>query len=610
MVAKNKKIPFVPWLLAPIVTIIFDVRVNDPFNVPKMLLLLVLAAWIIFDVIESNLITNRFTVERLGKLLGLSVFLFISFQTIVLFTHGGGVISLFGESQRRNGYLTYFGLAIFWFVIASLSNISSIRYFYNSMLVTAIIVLTYSIIQISGNDFIDWVNPYNNAIATLGNPNFTSAFLALVAVSSVVNFLSNKRNKLSGIFSLSIFTLSIFVIIQSDSRQGLYALTMGIIIYLNFWLFLTRNKLRFFTIILTLFLTSLSIAGMLQKGPLTEFLYKPSVSVRGYYWRAGYEMFLANPINGVGLDKYGYAFRQYKEIGYVQNFGSELTSTNAHNTFIQMFATGGFFVGISYICLTILTILIAIKFLKIEKSKEHRQKMLGLLGIYLTYQAQSMVSIDNIGLSVWNWLTSGLILGISTSNNSLGARNSLISQSKRVNLTIIKPILRFILVVPIFLLAITLYRAESDTYILRGISNPSIPSNKENVYRYAMRVINNKTADPMIKVKSTLFLADMSFIREGYEELLKLNKSDPENFDILWSLAVFQENINLPKEAIDTRLRIMRIDRYNTGNYLNLVKNYLNLNNRSRAEFYHQMLLNIDSKSLDALASTKLLNNS
>jgi hypothetical protein len=54
----------------------------------------------------------------------------------------------------------------------------------------------------------------------------------------------------------------------------------------------------------------------------------------------------------------------------------------------------------------------------------------------------------------------------------------------------------------------------------------------------------------------------------------------------------------------------MRIDRYNTGNYLNLVKNYLNLNNRSRAKFYHQMLLNIDSKSLDALASTKLLNNS
>jgi hypothetical protein len=38
-----------------------------------------------------------------------------------------------------------------------------------------------------------------------------------------------------------------------------------------------------------------ALVGMLQIGPLEKFLYKPSVSVRGYYWRAGLEMFKDYP---------------------------------------------------------------------------------------------------------------------------------------------------------------------------------------------------------------------------------------------------------------------------------------------------------------------------
>ena len=91
---------------------------------------------------------------------------------------------------------------------------------------------------------------------------------------------------------------------------------------------------------------------MLQVGPLERFLYKDSVSVRGYYWRAGIEMFNDNPLFGVGLDNYGSFFKEYREVGYPLKYGYSLTSTNAHNVFIQHFATGGIFVGTIYLILT------------------------------------------------------------------------------------------------------------------------------------------------------------------------------------------------------------------------------------------------------------------
>ena len=106
---------------------------------------------------------------------------------------------------------------------------------------------------------------------------------------------------------------------------------------------------------------------MLQFGPLQQYLYKASVSVRGYYWRAGLEMLSSHPFFGIGIDRYGSYFKQYREVDYPLNVGFQLTSSNAHNTFIQFFATGGIFLGITYLALNLFVLyraIIGIKNLK------------------------------------------------------------------------------------------------------------------------------------------------------------------------------------------------------------------------------------------------------
>ena len=60
-------------------------------------------------------------------------------------------------------------------------------------------------------------------------------------------------------------------------------------------------------------------------------------------------MFLSSPLTGIGIDRYGAYFKEFRETQYSLNYGFDLTSSNAHNVPIQLFATGGIFVGGFYI---------------------------------------------------------------------------------------------------------------------------------------------------------------------------------------------------------------------------------------------------------------------
>ena len=150
---------------------------------------------------------------------------------------------------------------------------------------------------------------------------------------------------------------------------------------------------------------------MLQIGPLSELLYKSSVSIRGFYWRAGFKMFFSDPLTGVGVDSYGDYFKEFRETQYSLNYGFDLTSTNAHNVPIQFFATGGIFVGISYILINIFILHSAFGAIKLA-SERNKPIIVTIFASWLAFQAQSIISIDNIGLTIWGWILGAALVGI------------------------------------------------------------------------------------------------------------------------------------------------------------------------------------------------------
>jgi hypothetical protein len=363
----------------------------------------------------------------------------------------------------------------------------------------------------------------------------------------------------------------------SESRQGILVLFFSVIFFVSHYFYLNKKKIGITAISISILLSIFAIMGMLQKGPLASLLYKDSVSVRGYYWRAGVEMLKDKPFTGVGVDRYGAYFKEFREVGYSLKYGFDIGSSNAHNTFIQMFATGGVFVGLTYLLILVYVFRMGIKAAK-HATGDQQKVVIGLLSAWIGFQAQSLISIDNIGVSVWGWLLGGSIVALAhraTLNSQfLGNKNSLIENKYLVKINLFQPIVSTIILVPILLLATNLYRVESNLFYLNNFVDSNIPENRQIVMNYANKVFNNKFADPFYKLQSANSIYIMGYKSEASLEVKKLLQEDHRNLDCLRVTAFLEESDNKISEAISTRTSIAKYDPWNAQNYFELAKLY------------------------------------
>ena len=554
------------------ITLFFRIDFYDPFNSAKLILLLLVAGWLLGHIFNSYRVrpitvrSSEFTVTILT--LG-----FVVSMLVALVQSDQFIVGLIGETQRRNGFLSYFGLSLIFLFTLRHINFSNIIRLYQIGILTGLVLSVYGVMQISGRDFFAWNNPYNSMIATLGNPNFASATLAILFLIALFAFLLREISSFFKFLSFIFLILALIAIIESNSRQGLLVIFFSFVFYISVYSFTKNKMLGFLVTGLSAVASLLAILGMLQKGPLASIIYKDSVSVRGYYWRAGIEIFKDSPFTGIGLDRYGIAFKQFREVGYPLKHGYEISSTNAHNTIIQLFATSGLFVGVFYLAVLSFVFLSGINLLR-RCEKNQKNIVLGLLAAWVGFQAQSLISIDNIGVSVWGWLLAGSILGLSFRNKSGLNQADNPRDKKSVQINLLQPIISVFALVPIIIFASGLYKSERDMYVLSRISNPAYPENKPTVQMYVDKVLSNSIADPFYKYRSAFFLYDMGYQDKAYSTVSSSLDSDPTNPEFLNGMIFLEESRNDLKNVISLRERISTIDPWNADNYLQLLKLY------------------------------------
>jgi hypothetical protein len=211
---------------------------------------------------------------------------------------------------------------------------------------------------------------------------------------------------------------SLYIIKETASQQGFLVLALGIGVVIGIYLTQRNRSLGISYGVLSIFSFLLSLLGTLNKGPLASLLYKDSVTYRGDYWQAGWKMTVDHPIFGVGMDSYGDWYRRSRSLEATLRRGPEVTSNAAHNVFLDISSYGGFPLLIIYTALMVLVGISAIKVLKRQTS--FNPVFAGLLGGWVAFQSQSIISINQIGLAIWGWVLSGLIIGyeINTRNNA------------------------------------------------------------------------------------------------------------------------------------------------------------------------------------------------
>jgi tetratricopeptide (TPR) repeat protein len=319
-------------------------------------------------------------------------------------------------------------------------------------------------------------------------------------------------------------------------------------------------------------LAAVSILGILQKGPLATLLYKSSVTIRGYYWQAGIDMFRSSPLFGVGIDSYGEYFKQYRNPQYSLNYGFDLTSTNAHNVPIQMFATGGIFVGVTYILILISIFIAALK--AIMTTSDTRKPFIVIaLAAWLSYISQSIVSIDNIGLTIWGWILGGILIGINSriQNLSEGLENNSPPIRKSVeSLDVIKVLVSMSLLIVSIILNSILYKSEKNAFFIRTYFQNNSNSQSQIFYEEANKTFSLQFNDPNYKMQTAAYMVNAGLKDEGLLRLRQINSDNPRNLDVLNMLAEYSEIYGLTYDAIEFRSKISVLDPWNAKNYLRL----------------------------------------
>ena len=208
-----------------------------------------------------------------------------------------------------------------------------------------------------------------------------------------------------------------------------------------------------------------------------------------------------------------------------------------------------------------------------DNTQDNRLIIAGVFSSWVAFQAQSLISIDNIGISIWGWVLGGTIVGLSVSAQPGASAISQPTQVLQKN-NAIRSIISGSTTLLMIVLVALLYRGEANANRAR------IDFDLQNEQaREALRVYNNdaiKTSllDPTYKLTAAMKLVAGGFVDEGLAVTEQISQNDPRNLDALNSIATVNEYINKLSIAITAREKISALDPWNAANYLQLGKNY------------------------------------
>ena len=118
-------------------------------------------------------------------------------------------------------------------------------------------------------------------------------------------------------------------------------------------------------------------------------------------------MMMERPLFGVGMDGYGDMYRT-KRVSPGALLGAGTTDT-AHNIPLDIGSGGGIPLLLIYLSLIGLALISIIKILK--RTTSFDLVFTSVAAAWFAYQAQSLISINQIGIGVWGWSLTGLLIG-------------------------------------------------------------------------------------------------------------------------------------------------------------------------------------------------------
>jgi hypothetical protein len=337
--------------------------------------------------------------------------------------------------------------------------------------------------------------------------------MGISATTAFSFFLHKSDLNLRKIFLLIYVLLSLCIVYLSKSQQGYLVFALGASFVIYLWIKTHKRLSKLTPLYIASLVTGVFVVliDILQKSPWQPVLYKPSVTFRGDFWRTGWSITQDNSIFGVGLDGYRDSYRFYRDQIAAERNPSAMVDS-AHNVFLDISSGGGFPLLIIYCALIVLVIISIFKVSRREK--EFNYAFAAVSGAWVAYQAQSVISINQVGLAIWGWVLSGAIIGYEINTRKYVSDN-----------VVIKPVdervaISFGLIIG---LAISLPLLVTDGQFRSTIKTGDVIKIEKNLYQWPQSVIRMNLA-------AQLFI-DGGFADRALIISQKAVKLNPRNFE-------------------------------------------------------------------------------
>jgi len=521
--------------VATVITLIFTPMNFDALIIPKITLLFGLALFLLPEIFANLKSLFSFKPTRLLTIIG--ILFILQIIIVMILSPAPFEQEFFGRTGRGMGLTTLFSMIIILVASVVIFQFDSSWLIIKWIAIAGLFSSIYALTQRAGLDPFNWDSKTNGIIGTIGNPNFQSSFTIMTLLPAILFFWSIFGRNLTVPIVSTIFLATLYF---TQSTQGYITLiTSFLVLSLNYLWF--KNRIFFSSLISAGTVASIfALAGMINKGPLSYYLYKLSVQSRGDFWRSAIKTANDNPLFGTGLDSFGDSYLIYKDKAKV-----EMTD-NTHNYFLEYAATGGYALAILYLLLTLVTLY---SFLSLQrKLKEFNTKLTVIFCAWTVFQLQSIISPGTITFLVWNAIISGYLIGANAKYNS-GQQNN-----KGINKVTIFPLRSISTLLFIFGLIIMLPLFNSDRKLQAGAAKGD-----------ATLVMQALTSYPESSVKYNLFIQQL-FASKLFPQALEMGRAAVKfNPNAVSGWAAIFVNPQAPlQERLAAKDEILRLDPMNT----------------------------------------------
>jgi len=333
------------------------------------------------------------------------LFLFFFSQLISTILSIDPQTSIWGYYSRFHGGLlsTISYLVLYFAFTTHLTDAKHLKTSLKIILITALVVSIYGILERLGIDKHIWVQDVQNRVfSTLGQPNWLAAYL-ICLLPITFSLILKHKNPLSLAYSLSLSFIFFITLLFTRSRSGILGFGLSLFIFLI--LTIIKNGLKklpfkklvlvFTTIGLTALVVGTSFTPSLSQ--LIKKTYTPQVSVglavdtpavasggskssdiRKVVWTGALNIWRNFPIFGSGVETFAYSYYNFRLPEHNLLSEWDFLYNKAHNEFLNFLTTTGTF-GLFTYCLIILWFgFFVLKHLKKDKS----YLLIGLLSGY------------------------------------------------------------------------------------------------------------------------------------------------------------------------------------------------------------------------------------